>query len=72
VAALKARRDERLAWAVTDALTNNETVFFRDRTPFEQFRDEVLPAIADARPDGLVRVWSAGCSTGRSRTRWRC
>lgn len=65
VTALRTRREERLATAVTDALTNNETSFFRDRAPFEQFRDEVLPALAAARAGGVVRVWSAGCSTGQ-------
>jgi chemotaxis protein methyltransferase CheR len=63
--ALRLRRDERLAWAITDALTNNETFFFRDRAPFEQFRDVVLPVLAAARQGGSLRVWSAGCSTGQ-------
>jgi chemotaxis protein methyltransferase CheR len=63
--ALRLRRDETLAWAVTEALANTETMFFRDRAPFAQFRDEVLPLLAAARPGGMVRVWSAGCSTGQ-------
>jgi chemotaxis protein methyltransferase CheR len=57
--ALRLRRDERLAWAITDALTNNETFFFRDRAPFEQFRDVVLPVLAAARQGGSLAVWSA-------------
>jgi chemotaxis protein methyltransferase CheR len=62
---LRIEPDKALIRAVIDALRICETQFFRDRTPFEQFRSEVLPAIAQARPDGRVRVWSAGCSTGQ-------
>jgi chemotaxis protein methyltransferase CheR len=62
---LRLRPTEALAAAVTDAMSNTETWFFRDRTPFDQFRDEVLPALARARPGGTVRVWCAGVSTGQ-------
>lgn len=62
---LRLRREETLAWAITDAMANPETWFFRDKAPFDQFRDELLPALAAARPGGLVRVWSAGCATGQ-------
>lgn len=65
VRALAERREERLATAVTEALTNGETMFFRDRAPFVTFRDEVLPRLAAARTGGAVRVWCAGCSTGQ-------
>jgi chemotaxis protein methyltransferase CheR len=57
--------EEALARAVTDALTTNETSFFRDGTPFEHLR-QALPALAAARPPGAtLRVWSAACSTGQ-------
>lgn len=62
---LRVRRDEKLAWAVTEALCAPETWFFRDRTPFDQFRDELLPALTGARRTEPLRVWSAGCSTGQ-------
>ena len=54
-----------LAWAVIEALLNAETWFRRDRTPFRILENELLPALARARPDGRVRIWSAGCSTGQ-------
>jgi chemotaxis protein methyltransferase CheR len=54
-----------LGWAVIEALLNPETWFRRDRAMFDTFATELLPAIARARPDGLVRVWSAGCSSGQ-------
>lgn len=54
-----------LAWAVIEAMLNPETWFRRDRGPFTVFADELLPALSRVRPDGRVRVWSAGCSSGQ-------
>ena len=65
VRAIPARRDNDLMWAVTEALANTETCFFRDRAPFHQFRDEVLPQLAMARAGRPLRIWSAACSTGQ-------
>ena len=65
VARLKAAPEEPLARAAVEALATPETSFFRDRTPFDHLRDEVLPELAAKRPEGKVRVWSAGCSTGQ-------
>lgn len=62
--ALRLKRDERLIGAVVDAMTTNETFFFRDKTPFDQFKDDVLPALA-GRSGGTVKVWCAACSTGQ-------
>ena len=48
--------------ALVDALTTNQTAFFREPAHFEFFRAKALPAMAHGtRP---IRVWSAGCSTG--------
>lgn len=54
-----------LAWAVIESLLSPETWFRRDRTPFQVLEKELLPALARARPEGRVRIWSAGCSTGQ-------
>ncbi len=54
-----------LGWAVIEAMLNPETWFRRDRPIFDTFAGELLPAIARARTNGLVRVWSAGCSYGQ-------
>jgi chemotaxis protein methyltransferase CheR len=62
--ALKARREERLAWAVVEAMAAGETSFFRDREPFRLFREEVLPALARRREGRPMRIWSAGCGSG--------
>jgi chemotaxis protein methyltransferase CheR len=63
--ALRAKRDEKLMTAVTDAMTTNETFFFRDKTPFDQFKSDVLPALAKSRLNGEIKVWCAACSTGQ-------
>ena len=62
---IQAKRDNALMWAVTEALANTETSFFRDRAPFQQFREEILPELAIARDGAPIRIWSAGCSTGQ-------
>jgi chemotaxis protein methyltransferase CheR len=49
---------------VVEALLNNETYFFRDRSPFDMLERSVLPAIAQ-RASRRLRIWSAGCSTGQ-------
>lgn len=65
IAALRAKREDRLIWAVVEALTFNETSFFRDREVFAHLRDEVLPNLSKTRRDQPIRVWSAACSTGQ-------
>ena len=55
-----------LAEAVTEALTVNETSFFRDAAMFVRLRDETLPALIAARGDvKRLRIWSAGCASGQ-------
>lgn len=55
-----------LAKEVAQAMTVNETYFFRDKTPFDQLRDIVLPKLIDARSaTKTLRIWSAACSTGQ-------
>jgi chemotaxis protein methyltransferase CheR len=51
---------------VVEALLNNETYFFRDRTPFDMLSKHALPALATKRHSKKrLRIWSAGCSTGQ-------
>ena len=57
---------EPLADAVVEALTVNETSFFRDVEIFARLRDEILPALMAARRDERrLRIWSAGCASGQ-------
>lgn len=65
LASLWAKPVASLGWAVIEALLNPETWFRRDRAVFDTFARELLPAIGRVRPEGLVRVWSAGCSHGQ-------
>lgn len=62
---LLSARDEGLIGAVVDALLNNESSFFRDQHVFHTLAHDVLPAIAQTRPDKVMRIWSAGCSSGQ-------
>ena len=49
-----------------DALTTNETLFFRDLHPFEALRTEVIPELMEKRMSTRkLRIWSAACSTGQ-------
>jgi chemotaxis protein methyltransferase CheR len=58
--------DPEIERAVAEAMTINETSFFRDGRPFEILRLEVLPQLIAARSKSrCVRIWSAACSTGQ-------
>lgn len=53
---------------VIDAMTTNETLWFRDGHPFAILRDKLLPTLADEilrKARGRIRIWSAACSTGQ-------
>ncbi|TAK47052.1 MAG: protein-glutamate O-methyltransferase CheR [Xanthobacteraceae bacterium] len=51
---------------VVEAMTTNETFFFRDKVPFDHFRDTIMPAMIKARGQRRsLRIWSAACSTGQ-------
>lgn len=65
IAAIRQRRDERLMWAATEAMTCTETSFFRDAQVFSALRQEILPRLAAARQNGSVRIWSAACAAGQ-------
>jgi len=65
VAVVRSRREERLIAQVVDAMTTNETFFFRDKTPFDHLKEAVLPALAPARRGQRIRIWCAACSTGQ-------
>jgi len=62
---IQTKRNSDLMWTVTESLANTETSFFRDRAPFQQFREDILPELAHARDGAPIRIWSAACSTGQ-------
>lgn len=58
--------DEALAVDVVEAMTTNETFFFRDKTPFEHFTETIMPAMLKARQNRrALRIWCAASSTGQ-------
>ena len=50
---------------IIDAMTTNETMWFRDTYPFEMLRLTILPELAKQPRSGPLRIWSAACSTGQ-------
>jgi len=57
---------ETLIGEVVEAMTTNETFFFRDKIPFEHLRDTMLPALLQARAARrALRIWCAASSTGQ-------
>jgi chemotaxis protein methyltransferase CheR len=66
VAVLRKGDDHRLSSAVTEAMTTNETSFFRDKKPFTALETEVLPKLLDSRRAGRsLRIWCAAAATGQ-------
>jgi len=58
--------DGRLATDVVEAMTTNETFFFRDKIPFDHLRDSIMPGLIQARAARKsLRIWSAASSTGQ-------
>jgi chemotaxis protein methyltransferase CheR len=66
IGSLKIGHDTAIERAVVEAMTTNETFFFRDRLPFDLFRDVVLPeALARNAVRRRLRIWCAAASTGQ-------
>ncbi len=70
---LKAKRDasKRIERQIVDAISTNETLFFRDKGPFELLKHKILPELIDLRtPQSAqmktnIKIWSAASSTGQ-------
>jgi chemotaxis protein methyltransferase CheR len=55
-----------LHWQSFEALTTNETSFFRDKHVFEALRKTILPELIEGRKkDKTLRIWSSACSAGQ-------
>ncbi|CAN0561471.1 unnamed protein product, partial [Laminaria digitata] len=68
IGALQKNADEKLKTLVTDAMTTNESFFFRDQKPFDNLEDHILPPMIEARKakgQNRIRIWSAACSSGQ-------
>lgn len=65
-AKMRSLRDDTLINDVIEAMTTNESFFFRDNTPFDLFKNHVLPAIEKTKATKKhLRIWCAASSTGQ-------
>jgi len=67
----KADRSKKIERQIVDAISTNETLFFRDKGPFELLQHKILPELIDARTPKSpalktsIKIWSAAASTGQ-------
>jgi len=65
IKALK-KNDQRLHQEVVDAMTTNETFWFRDDYPFQYFTKTLLPTwLSLENKESSIKIWSAACSSGQ-------
>ena len=51
---------------VVEAMTTNESFFFRDKVPFDHFRETIMPALMAARArEKRIRIWCTAAATGQ-------
>jgi chemotaxis protein methyltransferase CheR len=62
---IRVKGDETVIKDVVEAMTTNESFFFRDTKPFDQFKQICLPTLMAARPNKVIRIWSAAASSGQ-------
>lgn len=66
IAKMRGTRDEALVVEVTEAMTTNESFFYRDQKPFDLFKDEILPDLMERRSSKKsFRIWCAAASSGQ-------
>ena len=67
----KSDQSKRISTRLIDAITTNETLFFRDNNPFQLLRHKLIPdhidRIMENKNGSLpsIKIWSAACSTGQ-------
>lgn len=63
---VRTKRDEQMLRDITEAMTTNESFFFRDQKPFDQFRKVLLPELLRTRDSRKqIRIWSSASSSGQ-------
>ena len=63
---IRMRPDRRTVGLICEAMTTNESLFFRDQKPFDLLRDRLIPELIEKRAsERRLRIWSAASSTGQ-------
>ncbi|AIF53361.1 protein-glutamate O-methyltransferase CheR [Pelosinus sp. UFO1] len=65
---LSQQKQTTLAEQIIDAITTNETLWFRDKTPWQALEEKLLPDYVEKIRQGVcgkIRIWSAACATGQ-------
>lgn len=63
---VRTKREEPMLRDITEAMTTNESFFFRDQKPFDQFRKVLLPELLRTRETKKqIRIWSSASSSGQ-------
>lgn len=63
---IKENMDDALLTEIVEAMTTNESFFFRDTKPFDYLKKEIIPNILKKSPGkSSINIWSAACSTGQ-------
>ncbi|MCH7987958.1 MAG: protein-glutamate O-methyltransferase CheR [Planctomycetes bacterium] len=63
---LKKGAELKVTSGVTEAMTTNETSFFRDKTPFEELKNQIIPNLMEARKTSKrLKIWCAAAATGQ-------
>ncbi len=66
IAEVRGKKDSALITEIVEAMTTNESLFFRDTKPFEQLKNLVLPRLLKSRAaTKKIRIWSAASSSGQ-------
>lgn len=58
-------RNDALIQSIVEAMTTNESMFFRDTRPFEALRKRLLPELLERKGDHALSIWCAACSAGQ-------
>lgn len=58
-------RDRKLTHAAIDAMTTNETLWFRDNYPFDLLKSTIFPMLKEKQRNQSIKIWSAACSSGQ-------
>ncbi len=63
---IRVMKDKKLSADVVEAMTTNESMFFRDTKPFDQIKNALLPHFLEhKKPGEEIKLWSAACSNGQ-------